>query len=66
MITMARILETNSLKHDNLLEISTESAKINDLRVAMELGVFGEEDTKPQVRVLLGLQVSCAFSWVTF
>lgn len=46
MIIVARILEINSFKHDNLLEIRTKATKINDLRVAMQLGVFGEEDMK--------------------
>ena len=52
MIRMARILETNSLKRDNLLEARIVAAEINNLRVAMELG---EDDTKAQVKMLLSL-----------
>lgn len=62
---MARILETGSLKRDNLLEMSTEAPKINDLGTTMKLGVYGEKDIMTQVKVLLGLQVSCAISCVT-
>lgn len=62
---MARILDTGSLKRDNLLEISTEAPKINDLGTTMKLGVYGEKDIMTQVKVLLGLQVSCAISCVT-
>lgn len=65
IITMARILETGSLKRDNLLEMSTEAPKINDLGTTMKLGVYGEKDIMTQVKVLLGLQVSCAISCVT-
>lgn len=65
IITMARILDTGSLKRDNLLEISTEAPKINDLGTTMKLGVYGEKDIMTQVKVLLGLQVSCAISCVT-
>lgn len=52
MIRMARILETSSLKRDNLLEARIVAAEINNLRVAMELG---EDDTKAQVKMLLSL-----------
>lgn len=62
---MARILDTGSLKRDNLLEMSTEAPKINDLGTTMKLGVYGEKDIMTQVKVLLGLQVSCAISCVT-
>ncbi len=65
IITMARFLETGSLKRDNLLEMSTEAPKINDLGTTMKLGVYGEKDIMTQVKVLLGLQVSCAISCVT-
>ena len=53
IITMARILETGSLKRDNLLEMSTEAPKINDLGTTMKLGVYGEKDIMTQVKVLL-------------
>ena len=47
---MARILKTGLLKHNNLLE-----AKIIATKIATELGVFGKDDMKAQVKMLLGL-----------
>jgi len=48
-------LETGSLKLDNLLEARTIAAKINNLRVTMELGELREDDMKAPVRTLLSL-----------
>lgn len=52
---MARMLEIDLLKRNNLLEARTITAKINNLKVAMELGVLEKDDMKAQVRMLLGL-----------
>lgn len=43
------------LRLDNLPEVRTIAAKINNLRVIMELGVLREDGTKAPIRTLLTL-----------
>ena len=51
MIAMVKILETG----DKSLESKTMSANINNMGVAMELGVITKEDMKSQVMAFLTL-----------
>ena len=48
---MVKILETG----DNSLESKTMSTNINNMGVAMELGVITKEDMKGQVKAFLPL-----------